>query len=213
MISKPPSKISVKNLRIAIDPGHGGASYGAVGPTRLAEKDINLTLALKTADLLRKKGADVFLTRTGDYDVGLYERMDMAEEWGADIFISIHNNAIPDGANPNEYSGMGIYYYNPSDAIFGRCLQRNLLNKTGQVNDGLIYGNLAVPRTSSMVSILIECAYIINPEEEMMLQDVKFQKRFAKGVYLGVKDFLDSVEDDQGRFLDEPEKFLFFKVD
>lgn len=201
-ISKPTSKLSFKKLRIAIDPGHGGANFGAVGPTRLTEKEINLKLALVTANLLRRKGADVILTRTEDVDVDLYQRMDLAEDWNADIFISIHNNAVPDGENPDNYEGMGVYYYRPFAADLAKCLQKNLMKKTRQNDEGLIYANLAVPRTASMISILIEAAYIINPAEEQMLTDENYRKKFAKGVYLGIKEFLKTVKENRKRCIE-----------
>lgn len=197
-ISKPPRKLSVKGLRIALDPGHGGEDFGAIGPTRLTEKEANLSIARKTAKLLERKGAEVLMTRTDDSFTALYDRMDTANEWGADLFISIHNNALPDGENPFLRTGAGVYFYHPKSIDLARFILKRLLQKTGQANDGLYYNNLAVPRTTYMPSVLIEAAYIINPEEEILLRNDKFQKKIAEGIYLGIKDFMKAVKKETG---------------
>lgn len=86
---------SVSRLKtIVIDPGHGGLDTGAVGPSGAEEKDVNLSVALILADILRDRlGCTVLLTRTGDVFVGLEERTAFANGNMADIFISVHSNA------------------------------------------------------------------------------------------------------------------------
>jgi len=190
-VHKPP-RLEMKGLKIALDAGHGGDEYGAVGPTRLLEKDINLTLALNLKEQLEKKGAQVFLTRDSDKKLDLYERMEAADKWGADLFISIHNNALADGSNPFERRGMGVYYYQPHSLDLGLALHRNLLKYAPFKNDGFYYGNLAAPRTTYMPAALIECAYIMHPEDEMLLRLEKAQKAIVKGIYQGIEDFLEN---------------------
>ena len=192
-VRKPP-RTSLEHLRIAIDPGHGGQDFGAIGPTRLNEKEINLIIAEKLARILNRKGTAVFLTRTTDEFVELYDRMDKAYKWGADLFISIHNNAVSDGVNPFERRGVGVYYYHPNSLELARAVHKRLLDKTELPDDGLYYGNLAVPRTTTMPSILVEAAYIIHPEDEMLLRNEKFQKRIAIAIYKGIKDFIKTTQ-------------------
>ncbi len=188
-IKKPP-KLKLKDLRIAIDPGHGGEEIGAIGPTRLEEKKINLLLAQKLKTLLDKKGARTFLTRDDDTTIDLYQRMEAADDWGADIFISIHNNALADGIYPFDRRGCSVYYYHPRSVDLGRSIHYNLLKNTGLPNDGFNYGNLAVPRTTYMPAVLVETAYIMHPVDEMMLRDQKMQKRIAEGIFNGVIEFI-----------------------
>ena len=107
IINKPP-ELSLKGFKIALDPGHGGDHFGAIGPARLSEKEINLTLARQLKTLLEKKGAEVLMTRTEDVTLELYDRMELAGRWGADIFISIHHNAMPDGVDPYSRRGLGV---------------------------------------------------------------------------------------------------------
>lgn len=79
---------------IVIDPGHGGHDTGAVGPTGVEEKDVNLSVALVLADILRDRlGSTVLLTRTEDVFIGLEERTEFANRHMADVFISVHSNA------------------------------------------------------------------------------------------------------------------------
>jgi N-acetylmuramoyl-L-alanine amidase len=195
-------EMKMKELKVAIDPGHGGDDYGSVGPTRLLEKDINLTLALKIKEQLEDKDVEVFLTRSRDENVKIYDRMDAADKWGADLFISIHNNALPDGANPFNRSGAGVYYYQPKSLKLAESIHTNLLKHTKSVDDGLFYGNLAVPRTTYMPAALIEAAFIMLPEDEMKLRQEKFQKNIAKGVCEGIEEFIEGLSDE----LEEEEK-------
>lgn len=192
-----PPELEFKGLRVALDPGHGGHDLGAIGPTRLTEKEVNLSTAKAAAERLRKKGAQVLLTRNDDSFVDLYERMELARAWGADIFISIHNNALPDGKNPAFHRGLGVYYYHPRTLELAQALHRRLLEKTRQPDNGLYYDNLAVPRTTYMPSVLVETAYIIHPEEEMLLRDERFRTNIAEGIYLGIKDFIRFAREEE----------------
>ncbi|MDX1532061.1 MAG: N-acetylmuramoyl-L-alanine amidase, partial [Rhodothermales bacterium] len=81
---------------IVIDPGHGGRDPGAVGPSGTLEKDLTLDLALRLRDRLRDRGYRVLLTRTADEALSLRERVTFANRHGADLFVSLHLNSIPD---------------------------------------------------------------------------------------------------------------------
>ena len=188
-VRKPPGK-SLKNLKIAIDPGHGGEEIGAIGPTRTLEKDINLILSLQLAKILRKHDYQVFLTREEDRTVPIYKRMEKADAWGADIFISVHNNALGDGVYPFDRRGSSVYHYQPKSLDLGRAIHRNLVERSGLADDGFFYGNLAVPRTTYMPSVLIETAYLMHPEDEMLLADEKVRKRIVLGIYKGIEEFI-----------------------
>lgn len=79
---------------IVIDAGHGGYDTGAIGPAGIEEKDVNLSVALMLADILRHRlGCTVLLTRTEDVFVPLEERTEFANKNRADLFISVHSNA------------------------------------------------------------------------------------------------------------------------
>jgi N-acetylmuramoyl-L-alanine amidase len=80
-------------LKIVIDPGHGGHDSGAVGPEGLEEANTVLTLSLMLADSLADLGIDVLLTRESDVFVELYRRCEIANTWDADYFVSVHLNS------------------------------------------------------------------------------------------------------------------------
>ncbi len=80
---------------IAIDPGHGGHDPGAVGQAGLTEKTVNLDLALRLEKRLKAHGFNIILTRNQDISMDLQKRVDFAKERDADLFISIHINALP----------------------------------------------------------------------------------------------------------------------
>lgn len=100
---------NTRDIRVVIDPGHGGEDEGAVGPNGVKEKDITLAISKKLAVSLGKKiGAKVFLTREKDTTLTLEERNNFANSKKADLFISVHANAVKD----HSVSGIETYYLN-----------------------------------------------------------------------------------------------------
>ncbi len=86
----------LRDVVIAIDPGHGGHDSGAIGPNGLEEKNVTLRIARDLYRRLSKiKGIKPVLTRTGDYYVGLAQRRRIAHEHHADLFVSIHADSSP----------------------------------------------------------------------------------------------------------------------
>lgn len=101
--------LGLKIGKIVIDAGHGGHDTGTIGPTGLEEKTVVLDVALRLAKLLREQGeTDVILTRSTDVFIPLEERTAIANEKGADLFISIHANSSRD----SEARGIETYYMN-----------------------------------------------------------------------------------------------------
>jgi len=194
---KAPPIVNRKNpfrgLRIALDPGHS-PDNGAVGPLRTLEKDINWQITQRLGRMLKKEGAVVLYTREGSEGVGIYQRPSRAAGWKADILISIHNNASPDGANPLLNSGYSTYYYQPFSRKLAEEVHRQF-QKSLPLNDhGLFYGNLVLCRATEFPSILVEPAFIIVPREEALLLDGIFQERIARAVYMGLKEFLAIIK-------------------
>jgi N-acetylmuramoyl-L-alanine amidase len=100
-------KLKTKKTRIVvIDPGHGGEDPGAIGPRRTREKDVVLALARKLQKALDESGeVRAFLTRRDDYYIALEDRIKIAQEYGADLFISLHVN----GNKKRSVRGTSIY--------------------------------------------------------------------------------------------------------
>lgn len=103
---------------ILIDPGHGGRDPGAIGPNKIYEKNITLAMALALKDeLLKRKGFKVHLTREDNSSVSLAQRRNAAHEKGADIFISLHADALPEGQQKVRGASVHILSEKGSDAL------------------------------------------------------------------------------------------------
>jgi N-acetylmuramoyl-L-alanine amidase len=192
-IRRPPyiERRPLKGRIIVLDPGHGGSQPGSVGPTRLAEKEPNLNLAVMLKERLEERGAIVFLTRSADSTVELNDRVDFAVNHNAEALLSLHNNALSDGENPFITHGSGVYYYQPHSLDLAQTLRRYLLKGTGLRDNGLYYQNLALCRPTEMPAILIESAFIMHPDEEMLLRDDRFLSRTASSLAEGLEDYFD----------------------
>lgn len=143
---------------------------------------------------LEKKGVEVIMTREDMSDLPLYDRPKIARAADADLFISIHNNALPDGVNPFENNGVSTYYYHPHSIELARSIQSELLKGTDLNDYGLYHGNLAVNRPTQYPAVLVECAFIILPEHEAMLKTEKFQKKVARSIRKGIEKFLKEYD-------------------
>ncbi|HXF49191.1 MAG TPA: N-acetylmuramoyl-L-alanine amidase, partial [Verrucomicrobiae bacterium] len=140
LVKKPPGRGAwMKGLTIAVDAGHMNTptETGAKGPTGLEEREANLWIALELAKILEKRGAEVVMTRRGTEAVALYDRPQIAKAAEADLFVSIHNNAHPDGTNPFVTNGTSVYYYHVHSQDLARSVQRRLLKATGLKDLGL----------------------------------------------------------------------------
>jgi len=154
--------------KIFLDPGHGGHDSGAVG-SRSYEKSNVLKVALKLAEYLRQMGHTVKLSRSTDVFLSLTQRTNLANSWGADIFVSLHNNS----AVNKSATGFETFIYNGNVSAKTRTLQNNVHNaiaKSIGIRDrGKKRANLAVVRQSKMPAVLIEYAFISNKSDESIL--------------------------------------------
>jgi N-acetylmuramoyl-L-alanine amidase len=196
-IKKPPTEaISLRGFTIVVDPGHS-ADDGAVGPTGIKEKDANLWISKKLRESLQKRGAEVVLTRGGSEHLPLYERPAIAKQEKADLFISVHNNALPDGVNPWADHGISTYYYHPSSKALAEAVQGSMLAQIDLPNFGLYRGNFAVIRPTQYPAILVECAFMMIPEQEAALKTEAFQTRVAEAIAEGVEHWVKGALPDQ----------------
>jgi N-acetylmuramoyl-L-alanine amidase len=190
-IRRPPGLSAANPLRgrtIAIDPGH--PPLGATGPTGLREAEANLAVALQLRSMLQAQGARVLMTRTTDSAVDLWPRVAVAERSGADILVSIHNNALPDGINPFTNHGTSVFYNQPRSLPLASAIQRSLVRHLGLPDLGISRGDLAVIRATWMPSVLVEGMFIILPDQEAALRSPAGTERYARGVYEGIRSFL-----------------------
>ncbi|MHB1419553.1 MAG: N-acetylmuramoyl-L-alanine amidase [Bacillota bacterium] len=181
---------------IVIDPGHGSiqpgnwTDPGAIGPTNLYERDVVLDIALRVGEILSAGGAEVIYTRTGDTNLDLVGRAMVANDAGADIFVSIHANASyspsMSGTTTYFYAGGSLAVQRDIRQTLARTVQMELVRALGRRDAGTIEENFSVLRNTVVPSILVETAFISNPEEEKLLADPQFRARVAEGIAQGI---------------------------
>src|SRR5262249_27011474 len=152
---------------IVIDPGH--PPEGAHGPSGLWEPVATLAVSKQVKALLERGGATVLLTRTDSLPIDLFPRTRFAEERDADVLVSIHANALPDGINPFVNNGTSVYYFHPRSAALARALDRALVAELGVRDLGMGRGDYALVRDPWFPSALTEGLFMMIPEQEAML--------------------------------------------
>lgn len=154
--------------KIFLDPGHGAHDPGAVGKLS-KEKDNVLKVGLRLKTLLESAGHTVKMSRSTDVFVDLSERARMANTWGADYFISLHNNS----ATATNATGFETFIFDGPVSTATTKLQAAIHNaiasKIGIRDRGMKRQNLAVLRESAMPAVLIEYAFISNTNDESIL--------------------------------------------
>lgn len=154
---------------IVLDPGHGGEDTGAIGPTGLLEKTINLEVALDLASILKAQGASVYLTRATDVYVSLQARIALANNLHADLFLCMHHNSIegaPDIDRPQ------AFYWSTTDnsELAAKIFLEAFENFTGVQGD-LIQEEYYVLRYAEVPAVLIEPFFMSNPAREKWLEN------------------------------------------
>ena len=187
---------------IAIDPGHGGQDHGAVGDgTGVYEDELNLAVSMELKNRLEAMGYRVVMTRTQqEVDVSeesgasfkkkdMQRRRRIIEEAQADYVFSIHMNRYP-AAQPR-----GAQAFYDKSSVAGEHLASLIQERLHQVDgtDGrrkAAAGDFYVLKVTQAVSVLIECGFLSNPEEELWLQDPEYQGHLAQAI---VDGFLEHI--------------------
>ncbi|MGN1379173.1 MAG: N-acetylmuramoyl-L-alanine amidase [Bacilli bacterium] len=183
---------------IVIDPGHGYLDPGTIYED-IYEKDINLKISLYLKDILEKNGAVTIMTRDGDYDLSspnaLYRkksdfdnRINLINNSGADIYISIHLNYL----NDSNYFGPQVFYLN-KNIYLASAVQETLnkgLNGSRKIkkipSDIYMYTKLNIP------GILIECGFLSNDDERNKLITNEYQQKVAFEIVNGIVNYYNS---------------------
>ena len=195
-------------LVIALDPGHGGNDSGAVG-SGLKESDVNWKIAQACkAELENYAGVTVVLTRTQNECPTLYERVERAVNQGAKVFVSLHINST----ERSSADGAEVYYpndssYNKAAHETGKQLSQNILDEltalglqdrgikvrnsenNSKYPDGSLrdyYGVIADAREMGIPGIIVEHAFITNPEDNAKLKDDNFLKKLGMADAQGI---------------------------
>jgi N-acetylmuramoyl-L-alanine amidase len=182
-----------KTKKIVIDPGHGGEDPGAIGFSGVKEKGINLQVARQLRDSLEKEGFTTLLTRSSDEFIPLTDRAKLANDWGADIFISIHAN-FNYKPRINGTATYAHWYSSDQNWALAWYIQEALLSQINLQDNGLKAANFVVLRETKMPAVLVETAFLSNPREEQLLTNVNFQARIVEGITQGVKKHFSEIK-------------------
>ena len=198
---------------VVLDPGHGGAEPGAVSPSGLAEKGVNLAVARHAQAALEAAGVATILTRTDDYEVSLPTRSEIARNVDPKAFVSIHHNAEPDG--PRDGPGAETYYQigSADSKRLAGLLYEEIVKAMSQYNvawvadrdagakyrpgsNGDYYAMLRQP--GKVVSVLAELAFISNPAEAELIARPDVQKVEGEAVARGIVRYLTTKDPGSG---------------
>ncbi|MCL2621469.1 MAG: N-acetylmuramoyl-L-alanine amidase [Firmicutes bacterium] len=181
-------------FKVVIDAGHGGRDAGAKSTNGTTEKDINLSIAKLLGKELSSRGLGVTYTRTnGDGLYGLLDknkkRSDMEarqriiEKEKPNLVISIHLNTFPSSS----VNGAQVFYRfnNEGGAKFANSIQRNLNSNLG-FNRQTKIGDFFLLNCTNIPSVLVECGFLSNPEEERKLKTLEYQTKLAYFIAMGV---------------------------
>jgi N-acetylmuramoyl-L-alanine amidase len=172
---------------VLVDPGHGGPDPGAIGIGGLREKDIVMSISQQVASLLEQQGIQAVLTRTGDQDLDLAPRVSMAERANANVFVSIHANAI--NMSRPDINGLETYYYS-SGARLARTIHNSILQNVDVKDRGVRTARFYVLRRTSMPSVLIEVGFVTGREDAAKLSSAAYRSQMAQAIARGILQYL-----------------------
>lgn len=182
-----PENLSLRHLKIAIDAGHGGSNPGAIGvKSGIEEKKCNLLIAKQLEKSLKRKGAEVFMTRSADIDLNMTDRTLMLREANPDLLISIHHNA----ASNLNVKGVSTYYrYLGSKQLSVKVLNRLLdlgLAEFGNIGSF----NFSLNGPTEYPNCLVEVAFMSSEEDENRIISPHFQRQVAQKIRKGISDWI-----------------------
>ena len=196
-----PSSSPANQITIVIDPGHGGIDPGGIGiTTKVKESDINLAISKILKQYLSAININVVLTRTtsdglyGNNTKG-YKKRDMLARKNiilnnkADMVVSVHMNRYIKSSmrgaqvfyNPNSKSGQAL----------ALCIQNNFSKNLPKSDKGVSIGEYYMLNCTSAPSVICECGYLSNPEDELLLTTPEYQDKVAYNIFCGIVEYLN----------------------
>ena len=182
-------ELPLNNVKILIDPGHGGKEKGAKGATGYPEKKVNLIVSKLLEQKLKDLGATVYLTRDEDKDVSLKTRMAAIDKIKPDLALSIHYNALPDSGDAENTRGISTFWYNTQAHAPAMFLHNYLVEELNRPDAGVFWNNLALTRPHTAPAVLLELGFMINPQEFEWITNEKEQEKLAKTLAEGIKEW------------------------
>ena len=190
-VKRQPGELSLENMKIAVDAGHGGDNPGTSGVTTgISEKKYTLLIAKQLEVALRKKEAKIFMTRETDITIGMRERIEMIKKEDPDFLISIHLN----GSVKDTVAGVSTYYRYIGFKPLTQYIQESML-KLGLKDFGNIGSfNFELNGPTDYPNCLVEVAFLSNREDEQRVLDPEFHKEVANQIVEGIKEWLKACK-------------------
>lgn len=200
---------------VLIDPGHGGKDSGAIGPSKIYEKNVVLDISHRVRKHLEARKIAVRLTRTGDTYPSLPQRSDYARKVSADLFVSIHADGAGDssacgvetfitaveGADSSNHYGqpqdtfaMPNNKHDVANAVLGFSLQSNHVKASSRRDRGLRRARFSVLKNAPCPAALVECGFLTNPSEESLLNSASYREKVARGIANGILGYFKLVK-------------------
>lgn len=184
--------LTLKDMVIGLDAGHGGQYSGAISPSGMKEKDVNLDIIKRMCDIIVAKGATVVLSRDSDVEVSMSDRKKIFKEGNVDLMISVHNNA---SGSPLTKMGTSVYYrqiaYRPLAIVMHDALRELGLEDFGLTGNF----NFSLNGPTDYPTVLLEVLFMSSLPEEEMLADPDFRQKVAEKAVEGLERYLNKVKE------------------
>src|SRR5580704_6735 len=169
---------------VVIDAGHGGFDRGGIPGQRVAEKTMNLDVALRLRQVLQASGYRVVMTRDNDVFIPLGTRVAIANSYRNGIFVCIHFNATArSGAN-----GIETYFYSSQSLPLASSIHYYVAGGAPSENRGVRRRGYFVLRRTMIPSVLVECGFLTNPTEAQYAQTVSYRQKLAEEIARGIRN-------------------------
>lgn len=175
---------------IVVDAGHGGYDNGAKGVSGNLEKDYNLAVANRVVQLLKQYPEfQVVATRSTDVYLTLQDRVDIANEMNADLFLSIHANSFQPSSRGTE-----SFYYNANSEAFAKVVHRHLVGATQFPDRGVKATGFYVIKHTKMPAVLTETGFLTNTIENAQLTNPAFREKVAQALAAAIREYYQSYQ-------------------
>ncbi len=181
-----PKRQTGSEHKVMLDPGHGGADYGAIR-AGINEKDITLDISKRVEGILREKSVTVLMTRVKDDTVSLKDRTIICCENNPDIFVSIHVNS----STKPEITGIETHYYHPQSVGLAQTLHSSLMSIIKTSDRGLFKSKFYVINHTEVPAVLVEIGFLSNDAERVQLVTEQRKQATAQAIAEGIFKYLN----------------------
>lgn len=191
---------------IVLDAGHGGWDGGCVGVnTKITEAEVNLKITKKLKEYLSNFGFNVILTRSGNDALGknkqsdMQKRKDIINRVHPFMVISIHANSFSDSS---EFGAQAFYEVDDLDSKgLADAIQDQMKVHLANARENSNHGEYYMLECSNALSVIVECGFLSNPEDEAMLNNEEYRNNIAYSIYSGIVKYLITAENLQNNEL------------